>query len=200
MLVGVTGGIGSGKSFVCSVFREMGYNVYSCDDEARRLMVTDKRIIEGIKGLIGNSAYLEDGTLNKPMISSFLFSDKSNAKAINQIVHPVVKDDFRRWVKEKANEGTESSKQILFMESAILFEAGFQDVVDKVLFVSAPLNIRIKRIVARDSISQAQAEAKIMAQMDEKEKQAMSDYVIVNDEKHDLRAEIDDVISRILML
>lgn len=171
--IGITGGIGCGKSYVCNKFREQGYPVYDCDKEAKRLMVEDKFIISQIKQLVGYEAYLPDGTLNVPLLAKYLFQSPENQTRLNLIVHPAVKDDFLRWADRQTSDK-------VFIESAILFEAGFRDVVDMVGFVSAPLETRIQRIMKRDKTTREHAIEWISKQMPDEEKRKLADFVIEN--------------------
>ena len=173
MKIGITGGIGSGKTFVCNQLREKGYPVYDCDHEAKRLMVEDPEIINGLKMMAGADCYKEDGSLNVPFVAQFLFASPENQARLNQLVHPRVKADFLRWAD------TQTADKV-FLESAILFEAGFRDVVDSVGFVDAPLETRIQRIMQRDNTTREHAEQWISRQMPDEEKRRLSDFVINN--------------------
>ena len=129
--VGITGGIGSGKSFVCKKIEALGFPVYYCDDEAKRLMVEDGDIVKGLIGLIGPDSYIENKEqnslqLNKPVVANFLFASSENVQKINSLVHPRVKADFQNWASRQ-------NSKAVFMESAILFEAHFKDVVDRTM-------------------------------------------------------------------
>lgn len=185
--VGVTGGIGSGKSYVCDLLRQKGYPVYACDEEAKRLMVEDTVLVSSLKALIGEDAYDEDGRLNKQSIATFLFSAAENARRINGIVHPRVKDDFLQWVRLQ-------SSSVVFMESAILFESGFDAVVDTTLMIYAPLQVRLERVMRRDGISADMAMKRVEAQMADDEKLRLSDLMVVNDGVSDLDAQITEVV------
>lgn len=188
--VGVTGGIGSGKSYVCGLLTEKGYPIYSCDDRAKFLMVHDAKLVEEIKALVGAEAYFEDGSLNKKAVAAYLFSDADHVCRINSVVHPRVKDDFLQWAEQQQST-------IVFMESAILFESGFDGVVDTVLMIHAPLDIRIKRVMQRDGISEEAALDRVKAQIADEEKLRRSDYVVVNDGQVDLDMQLDDVLKSI---
>ena len=172
--IAITGGIGSGKSYVSNMLKERGIPIYNADDEAKRLMITDEGIRQDLIALLGESVYV-DGVLNKPMLASYLFADAGNASRINGIVHPRVRQDFERWLQLHAD------KEIVGMECAILFEAGFEDAVDAVVTVYAPEALRVERAMKRDDATEAQIRARIAAQMDEEEKCRLSDYIIYND-------------------
>lgn len=185
---GVTGGIGSGKSYVLRLLAERGIPVYDSDSEAKRLMLVDADIREGLTGLLGNDVYLPDGELNKPLISAYLFASVQNAERINAIVHPRVKAGFNRWASEQ-------KAPIVALESAILFESGFEDVVDFVVTVCAPIEVRMYRVQERDGATEAQVRKRMAAQMDDEEKCKRSDFVILNDGNKPLDIQIDDLLQ-----
>lgn len=191
--LGVTGGIASGKSVVASVFRTMGVPVYFTDDRAKELMVIDSGVKTDLINLLGEDAYLPNGTLNKKKIADFLFANKENANLINQIVHPRVKSDFMRW----ASMHEENNEPLVVMECAILIEANFLDAVDKSILVYAPLDVRINRAIARDNSTKELIEQRIKAQFPEEEKIARVDYVIHNDGNHLLLPQIMQILDQL---
>lgn len=186
--IGLTGGIGSGKSVVSHLLGVMGVPVYISDVETKQLMLTDEGIRQGLTGLLGPDVYL-NGMLNKPLLASYLFSSPENAARINAIVHPRVKEDFRRWTV------THTSCELVGIESAILIEAGFSSEVDKVVMVYAPEEVRIARAMQRDSASRSQIEARVRSQMDDERKKNQADYLIVNDGKTPLIPQVLSLIS-----
>lgn len=186
--IGLTGGIGSGKSVVSRLLEVMGIPVYISDIEARRLMVSDEGIRRKLTLLLGEEVYI-GGNLNKPLLASYLFGSAEHAAQVNAIVHPRVKDDFRLWCSAR------SERPWVGMESAILLEAGFREEVDKVVMVYAPLDVRIQRIVSRDASSHELIEQRIRHQMDDEEKRKMADYVIVNDGNSPLISQVLTLIS-----
>lgn len=186
--IGLTGGIGSGKSVVSRLLEVMGIPVYISDIEARRLMVSDEGIRRKLTLLLGEEVYI-GGNLNKPLLASYLFGSAEHAAQVNAIVHPRVKDDFRLWCSAR------SERPWVGMESAILLEAGFLEEVDKVVMVYAPLDVRIQRIVSRDASSRELIEQRIRHQMDDEEKRKMADYVIVNDGNSSLISQVLTLIS-----
>ena len=172
IILGITGGIGSGKSFISSLLREqMNVPVYDCDAEAKRLIHEDGKIRQELISLVGVNVY-KDGELQKNVLASYLFANQQHAQKVNAIVHPVVKDDFCKWVKQQDAE-------IVAIESAILYESGFDKVVDQVLFVNAPMELRIQRAMQRDGSTRKQVEARIKMQQSEAQ-QEKADYVIDN--------------------
>lgn len=172
--LGITGGIGSGKSYVARLLAQRGLPVYDTDTEAKRLMLSDTDIRTGLIGLLGEEVYA-DGKLNKPLLVSYLFASDEHASRINSIVHPCVKRDFLRWA------ASQTMHEIVALESAILYESGFDDVVDYVVAVYAPLEIRIRRAMERDCATEEQVRRRIAAQMDEEVKRDRADFVIMND-------------------
>lgn len=174
--IGITGGIGSGKSVVSRLLRAMNVPVYSSDEEAKRLMQTDAEIRAGLKALVGEELYSSGLGLNKALLASFMFGHAERVAQVNAIVHPRVRDDFRRWAGKQA-----LSVPLLGIESAILLEAGFRDEVDAVVMVYAPEDVRIERAIRRDAASRESIVKRIHSQMDDEEKRKQADFVIVND-------------------
>lgn len=187
--VGITGGIGSGKSVVSHLLELMGVPVYISDIEAKRLMLHDTLIRTELTRLLGEEAYQGD-TLNKPLLAAYLFASLENAERINSIVHPRVKADFRSWVAAQS-----SLHPIVGMESAILIEAGFADEVDYVMMVHAPLEVRISRAMKRDAASRQQIEQRIRRQMDDEQKLKAADFVLVNDDKTPLIPQVLSLLA-----
>lgn len=176
MKVGITGGIGAGKSYVCRILEELGITVYDCDSAAKRLLRTSPALQQQILALVES--------LDKADISRFLLASEDNAQAINAIIHPAVFRDFQE-------------SGIDWMESAILFESGIYRLVDRVVAVSAPLEVRISRIMARDGISREKAVQWINRQMPQDDVIARADYHIVNDGTTDIRAQIKQLLATI---
>ena len=172
--IAVTGGIGSGKSYISHLLENMHIPVYNADNEAKRLTVSDAGIRGELIALLGEEVY-KDGLLNKPLLASYLFSDPAHVLQINSIIHPRVRKDFTVWVERQ------EKCEIVGMESAILYEAGFQDTVDAVIMVYAPVELRIQRAMYRDGASEEQVRARIAAQMDDEEKRRRADFTVVND-------------------
>ena len=188
--IAITGGIGSGKSYVSAMLQAGGIPIYNTDDEAKRLMLSDEGIRRDLVALLGEEVY-QDGVLNKPLLASYLFADSANAARINGIVHPRVKEDFLRWVNQYAE------KEIVGMECAILFEAGFEDAVDAIVMVYAPEDIRLERAMKRDSATEDQIRARMKAQISDEEKCQKSDYIIHNDGSLSLENQLSALIGRL---
>lgn len=188
IIIGVTGGIGSGKSYICRIISSLGFPVYNCDAEAKKLMNTNKHIINSLKQLIGENSYDSEGNLNKPIIAQFLFANEENAHKINSVVHPVVKEDFRSWASAQ-------NADLIFMESAILFESGFNDVVDNVITITAPPETRIERTIRRDNTTREQVIARMNQQMQDEERVRLSDYIICNNRNDNVEQQIKTIIE-----
>lgn len=171
--IGITGGIGSGKTYVSHLLQSLGVPVYDSDSRAKQLTVADAGIRQGLMALLGEQVY-RHGKLNKDLLASYLFASRENADRVNAVIHPVVFRDFDRWCEQAGTE-------LVGLESAILFESGFDRHTDYVCAVSAPLELRIQRTMERDGRDRAAVEARIQAQMDEREREERADYVIVND-------------------
>ena len=186
--IAITGGIGSGKTYVSNMFQERGVPIYNADTEAKRLMVQDDVIRKELIALVGEEVY--QGTeLNKPLLASYLFSSAEHVQQINSIVHPRVKADFVEWLKARREYA------VAGIESAILFEAGFRDSVDSVIMVSAPEELRLARAMKRDGATEQQIRNRMSAQMNEDEKIKMADFVIYNDETKPLDEQISFILQ-----
>lgn len=183
----VTGGIGSGKSYVSSLLEERGIPIYNADLESKRLTVQDEGIRKELVALLGEDIY-QGATLNKPLLASYLFANSDNAVKVNSIIHPRVKDDFRRWVE------SQKDVPLVGLESAILYESGFDDVVDQVVMVYAPEAVRLQRAMKRDNATEEQVRARMSAQMDDEEKRSKADFVLMNDGIMPLDVQLDDLV------
>lgn len=185
MKIAITGGIGSGKSYVCRLLEQRGIEVYDCDAAAKRLMRTSDKLQQQLKALVGDAVYSADGVLQKPVLAEFLLASEANKLALNDVVHPAVAADFAA-----------SGKQ--WLESAILFESGFDRRIafDHIVCVTAPRQVRIQRIVQRDNITPQRAAEWIDVQMNQQEVAQRSDFCIQNDGKSDLQAQIDDILRQ----
>ncbi len=191
MKIGIAGGIGSGKSYVCQRIEKLGYQVYDCDSAAKRLIRTSPEIRERLTALIGPNVYTlqpgadgeEEYILNKSVVAKFLLASSRNARAVDAIVHPAVFADFQ-----------ESGMQ--WMESALMFDSGADKLVDKVIAVVAPKEVRIQRVMARDNISREKVLEWMGRQMDQREIIKKAHFVVVNDGQ----ADIDNQINKIIKL
>ncbi|GAA0877693.1 dephospho-CoA kinase [Algoriphagus jejuensis] len=172
--VGITGGIGSGKSTVAKIFRLLGIPVYSSDDRAKWLMANDSELKSQISTVFGEESYLPDGAVNRAFLAENAFSDRSKVTQINALVHPAVGRDFRAWAENQTSP-------YLLKEAALLFETGAVRELDKVINVSSPLKIRVARTLMRDPHrDETQVNQIIDQQMPDEEKNELADFVIKN--------------------
>lgn len=174
MKIGVTGGIGSGKTSVCRVFNVLGIPIFSADAEARRIMDSDPIVMEQVRKIAGKDVY-SHGILDRAGLASIIFNDEKRLSKINNLVHPVIFDNFRKWAEE-------SSAPYVIMEAAILFESNASFVVDKIITVIAPLEERIERVTRRNMLDRDQVLERIKNQMDDQFKIKHSEWVINNSE------------------
>ena len=181
MKTGITGGIGAGKSYVCELLKARGIDVYDCDQAAKRLMRSSTDIRQQLTALIGEDAYIAEAP-NKAAIARFLLQSEANAHAIDAIVHPAVFRDFEE-------------SGMSWIESAILYESGIDRLVDRVVVVTAPQDVRIQRIMQRDGITADRALEWIHRQWPQEELVRRADYEIINDGKADLEAQIDKFLG-----
>ncbi len=174
MKTGITGGIGSGKSYVCKLLAQRGIEVYDCDAAAKRLIRTSLHLRQQLKALIGS--------LDKAAISRFLLASEENQQAVNAIVHPAVFQDFEE-------------SGMMWMESAILFESGADKLVDRVVVVTAPEEVRIQRVMQRDGITREKALQWIARQWPQEQVKARADFEIINDGQADLNSQIERLLT-----
>lgn len=176
--IGITGGIGSGKSTACRIFETLGIPVYDADTQAKKIMITDMAVKSQIRDLLGKDAYYRNGKLNKEFVSSKIFSNKYLLEGISQIVHPAVNNESLRWM-----EVHKLDKMIPYVikEAALLIESGSYKALDKLIVVTCPEDIRIQRVMERDKLTYEEVKRKVDVQMPETEKLRFADFIIVND-------------------
>jgi dephospho-CoA kinase len=190
--IGITGGIGSGKSTACQIFQTLGIPIYFADDRAKALMVEDENLVLEIKKLFGDDAYLPDGKLNRVFIAKTAFNDETLLGKLNAAVHPVVLNDANAWHLAQKNV------PYTLKEAALLFESGSFKDLDKVVTVFAPEALRIERVVQRDGLSPAEVKTRIARQMSEEEKLRRADFVINNDGSQSLVTQIWKIHQELL--
>ncbi|MFW5753914.1 MAG: dephospho-CoA kinase [Marinilabiliaceae bacterium] len=174
--IGVTGGIGSGKSTVCKIFEVLGIPVYYADDRAHALILSDPRIRKGYRELFGEKVY-ENGQLNRKLVADRIFSDRALLEKVNRLVHPVVREDFIQWaVRQDA--------PYVIEEAAVLLESGGKDLLDFVVVVSAPESLRIQRVAHRDGISEERIQERIKNQWTDRQRRELADYEVLADDRH----------------
>lgn len=174
LAIGITGGIGSGKSTVCHLFEGLGIPVYYADDRAKQLMVEDATLVLHIKNIFGEDAYLPDGTLNRVYISKIAFANHAKLEQLNAAVHPLVLADSKHWHQSQKNV------PYTIKEAALLVESGGFKQLDKLIVVTAPFDLRLQRVVSRDNVQREQVLARMKAQLPEEEKIKLADFVIQN--------------------
>ena len=187
--IGITGGIGSGKSYVCQILEKMGYAIFYSDLEAKKLMIQNKELIQKIKNIIGEHAYW-DNELNKPIIRNFLFQNEVNKEKLNALIHPFVYQEFEKWTNT-------IQKEIVFNESALLFETNSYKRFKKTILVTAPEEIRIQRLIKRDSINTEEIKKRFDAQLNDSIKRKKADYIIENDDKKLIIPQINKMLEQI---
>jgi dephospho-CoA kinase len=175
--LGITGGIGSGKTSVCRVFEVLNIPVFSADKVAQGIMESNKEIIERINAIAGIDLY-KSGKLDRMKLANIIFNNNSLLNKVNSLVHPVVFDYFRRWVPEQ-------TAPYVIMEAAILFESGASEIVDRIATIIAPEEERIQRVIVRNKLSREQITERMMNQMDD-EKMAKNSYYIINNSENEL--------------
>ncbi len=191
MIVGLTGGIGSGKTTVANLFNKLGVPIYVSDVEAKRIMVTNEKVITAIKSLLGNEAYTDVNELNRSYISEQVFKNKSLLNDLNSIVHPAVAEDFLNWYKDQKAE-------YVIKESAILFESGSFKNCDSVITVTAPLEERINRVVLRDKVTKKQVLHRVMNQLSDEDKIDRSNFIIINKTLEGTEGQVEKINTQII--
>lgn len=189
--IGITGGIGSGKSYVCRLLETRGIPFFSCDDTARREMTANESLRSELRRLVSPHVYCSDGSLNKPIVRGFLQSSPDNAARLDEVVHPYVRKRWQEWASAQDSE-------IVAMECALLFEAQFDNEVDSTVLVSAACDVRVSRVMKRDGVDAETVKRWMEMQMPEEEKRKRADFIILNDGTQDLERQIDNVLNEIL--
>jgi len=194
--IGITGGIGSGKTTACQLFEKLGVPVYYADKRAKELMEDDKPLRTKIAAAFGAEAYQSDGTLNRVYLAGVVFNNEEKLAELNALVHPAVAADSESWNDILARNNYKYSLR----EAALLVETGSYKLLDKLIVVTAPEAERIRRVMARDGITEAQVRARINAQIPEAEKVKLADYVITNNDLIGLAQQVKDIHEKILTL
>lgn len=181
--VGLTGNIGSGKSYIGKIFSAIGIPVYISDIKARLMMDQNPLLVKRIKESFGERMY-SDGLLDTRALAAVAFESKSKIELLNSLVHPFVRDDFEKWCRQQ------QEKPYVIIESAIVFESGLNKMLDKVITVTAPEKLRMERVKARDGMTEEKFLSRQQYQLKEEIKTAQSDYVIINDGVHPLLTQV----------
>ena len=188
--LGITGGIGSGKSVVARLLQVMDVPVYLTDDAAKQLMTESSDIRRELSALAGAEVYRPDGSLNRALLAAYMFGHPDRVARVNAIVHPRVKADFLCWCGEQERRGF----PLVGMECAILYESGFDSLVDRVLTVSAPVDIRLQRVMRRDTAREEQVRKRIAHQLDDSLLVSRADFVVTNDGFTPLLPRLYDIL------
>ena len=190
MIVGLTGGIGSGKSTVAGFFQEMGVPVFIADEVAKALLTDSTEVIKKVTALLGTDAY-KDGIPDRKYIAGEVFVHLEKLKKLNKIIHPEVGKKFEEWRKKQKSP-------YVIKEAAILFESGGAEECDLIITVTAPVETRINRVITRDGVSRESVLARINNQWSDEEKIQLSDFTIVNTDIEETRKQIEDIHGKIL--
>lgn len=186
LAIGITGGIGSGKSTVCKMFKLLGIPVFEADIVAKSIINSNTEIRSGLIQLFGKSIYDTKNKLNRKMLANLIFNDDTLMEKVNQLVHPAVRKQFENWQKLQ-------NEPYVIHEAAILFESGFYKMMDYTILVSAPEEMRIDRVTKRDNITSDQVQQRINKQFTDEEKRQLASTELVNDNKNLLIPQILEI-------
>ncbi len=190
--VGITGGIGSGKSTVCKIFASLGIPINDADELAKKIIVEDIELKTAIINTFGEDSYFKDGSYNRAYISKIVFNDKEKLNILNQLVHPKVIEHSKIWAEKHSNF------PYIIKEAALMFESGSYLLNDFNIVVESPINIRIERIRSRDGVDETMALKRIQSQLSDDERRAKASMIIFNDESHSLIQQVYQIHQNIL--
>lgn len=193
--IGITGGIGSGKTTVCRIFETLGIPVFYADVVAKEIMIKDQTLISGIIEAFGPESYLEAGMLNKPHIASIVFNDETQLARLNALVHPAVFRAFDEWLLK-----VPPHSPYILKEAALLFESGSYKMCDKAILVRADRETKLRRVMQRDAVTAEQVQARMDKQFSDAEKAALADYFIENEEHVSLIGQVMTLHQQFLTL
>lgn len=196
--IGITGGIGSGKTTVAKIFEVLGVPVYYADDAAKKLMNEDESLQQNIIDHFG-AAVFENKQLNRSALASLVFNDPEKLALLNSIVHPVTIADAKKWMEQVAKSGEEKTPYAI-KEAALLFESGAQKKLDYVIGVHAPYKLRLQRAMLRDNLSKEAIESRMARQMDETKKMNLCNFIITNDEEQLLIPQVVELHEKLLKM
>lgn len=191
--IGITGGIGSGKTTVCKVFETLGIPVFYADTVAKSIMVVDPLLLSGVKQAFGPLSYFEDGTLNNKHIAGIVFSNPKELAKLNELVHPAVFRAFDHWL-----EHVEPSAPYILKEAALLFESESYKMCDQSILVIAPHQLKLERVIARDAVTADQVIARMDKQFSDEQKMELADFILYNNESQSVIAQVMDLHKQFL--
>lgn len=189
--VAVTGGIGSGKSVVCKIFEKIGIPVFNADFEAKKLINTSRTIHDKLVSLFGAAIYQSNGDIHRKKMADLIFNDNFALQKVNEIVHPEVRKRFIEW-------GKEQNSPYIIQEAAIIFESKQTQSFDKIITVTAPLELKIERVIKRDQVSKEEVYKRMQSQLPDEIKIAKSDFVIMNDEVEMIIPQIIEIHKNLI--
>ena len=193
LTVGITGGIGSGKSLVCEVFELLKVPVYNADSAAKRLMAEDEDLQRQLVDVFGAEVYKE-GTLDRAYLADIVFNDKTQLERLNSIVHPAVATDWENWCK------AHSESPYVIKEAAILLETGGRENTDFIVLVTAPEEVRVQRVIGRDATNREAVQARMAKQWSDEKKRTFSDAVVINDGNSMVLPQVLEIHQKLLAL
>lgn len=193
--IGVTGGIGSGKTTVCKVFELLGVPVFYADPVAKNIMTSDPQLVEDIKRTFGAESYLKDGSVHRKYIANIVFNNQMELEKLNALVHPAVFRAFDVWVEEQ-----QSHVPYILKEAALLFESESYKMCDKSLLVTAPTQLKINRVMLRDGVTQQEVEARMAKQWSDSQKAQLADFTLMNDEEQSIIQQVFSLHQQFLSL
>ena len=193
--IGITGGIGSGKTTICKVFELIGIPVFYADTVAKEIMTTDPLLKEQIQETFGRDSYFQDGSVNRKYIAKIVFNDQAELEKLNALVHPAVFRAFDNWVIAQ-----DPAAPYILKEAALLYESESYKMCDKSVLVTAPIETKISRVMHRDSVSKEEVEARMAKQWTDEQKLPMADYSLVNDESTSIIQQVLHLHQQFLQL
>ena len=196
-VVACTGGIGSGKTFVANIFSKLGIPVYYSDERTKQLYLTSRKLLKQLCEILGEEIVVK-GVLQKQIMASKIFSSGELMAKVEAIVHPAVLEDFLGWKENIEKKQSDNLPPFVLFESAIILEKPLvRSVADKVITVSAPIEMRVERVIKRDGVTREQVEARLQAQWSDQQRHALSDFIIFADNKKALLPQVLDIIEAV---
>jgi dephospho-CoA kinase len=185
--IGLTGGIGSGKSFIANILEHMGFPVYYSDSRSKELTKSNPTIRAGLISLFGEKVYLDD-ELNTQLVATKIFQNEELRQKVNQLIHPIVRKDFDHWA-------TNQHSELVFNEAAILFETGAYKNFDATILVCAPMELKIKRVMNRENCSREDVLARMSKQWSDEEKMKLANYCVVNNNQLPVLNQLEEIMN-----